>query len=154
MSLLDRKVRGFRLIDLAALGLLIVLIFGVYLAKTLAGGERAQIASVERQIKAEKARIRLLQAEVSHLEQPARIEHLAETYLGLAPVTIKRETTTEGLVDVVRTPPLAGPAPAPDRAVIAAAPTEARAAMALAGPAMPSAPVAAQLLTPVSGVAR
>ncbi len=107
MSLLDRKVRGFRLIDLVALGLLTALILGVYLAKTMAGHERAEIARVERQIAAEKARIRLLQAEVSHLEQPARIEQLSSTYLGMKPVKIDRETTTEGLVDVARMQPVA-----------------------------------------------
>ncbi|RAK51293.1 cell division protein FtsL [Phenylobacterium deserti] len=107
MSLLDRKVRGFRLVDLLALGLLVVLILGVYLAKTMAGRERAQIAQVERQIAAEKARIRLLQAEVSHLEQPARIERLSTAYLGLKPVTVKREAKVEAL------PAIAAPAPPP-----------------------------------------
>jgi len=116
MSLLDRRVRGFRLVDLVALGLLVMLILGVYLAKTIAGRERAEIARIERQIAAEKARIRLLQAEVSHLEQPARIERLSTAYLGLAPVSVKRETTTEALLDVARNPAppvvLAPPAPA------------------------------------------
>ncbi|HEX5264595.1 MAG TPA: cell division protein, partial [Phenylobacterium sp.] len=79
MSWLNHRVRGFRLVDLIALGLLTALILGVYLAKTIAGGERAKIAVVERQIETEKARIRLLKAEVSHLEQPARIERLSET---------------------------------------------------------------------------
>lgn len=117
MMLLERRVRGFRLVDLVALGLLVVLILGVYLAKTIAGRERAEIAKVERQIGAEKARIRLLQAEVSHLEQPGRIGHLSQAYLGLEPVSVKRETTTEGLIDVARkpavTPPAAVPAAAP-----------------------------------------
>ena len=102
MSLLDRRVRGFRLVDVVALGLLTVLILGVYLAKTVAGRERAEIARTERQIEAEKARIRLLTAEVSHLEQPARVERLATAYLGLAPVSVKRETTVDGLTEAAR----------------------------------------------------
>lgn len=73
MSLLSRRIRGFRLVDLVGVGLLVSLILGVYLAKTIAGRERAEIATVERQIKAEKTRIRLLQAEVAHLEQPGRL---------------------------------------------------------------------------------
>jgi cell division protein FtsL len=121
MSLLERRVRGFRLVDLIALGLLTVLILGVYLAKTIAGRERAEIARVERQIGAEKARIRLLQAEVSHLEQPSRIERLSTAYLGLAPVSIKRETTTDELHEVARKP-VAAPPPAP--APVVAAPVE------------------------------
>ncbi|WP_374473148.1 cell division protein [Phenylobacterium sp.] len=104
MSLLDRRVRGFRLVDLVALGLLVVLILGVYLAKTIAGRERAEIARIERQIAAEKARIRLLQAEVSHLEQPSRIERLSTAYLGLVPVSVKREASTDTLLDVARNP--------------------------------------------------
>ena len=62
------------MVDLIALGVLASLILGVYLAKTIAGRERAEIATIDRKIEAERARIRLLQAEVSHLEQPARIE--------------------------------------------------------------------------------
>jgi hypothetical protein len=86
-----------------------VLILGVYLAKTVAGGERARIATVERQIDAEKARIRLLQAETAALERPARIERLSETYLGLAPVSFKREVDASALPDLARKP-LAAPA--------------------------------------------
>ena len=104
MSWISRRVRGFRLVDLVALGLLAALILGVYLAKTIAGGERARIASVERQIGAEKARIRLLQAEVSHLEQPARIERLSETYLGMGPVAFKREADASALAELARKP--------------------------------------------------
>ena len=109
MNLLTRRVRGFRLVDLIALGLLTALILGVYLAKTIAGRERTEIAKVERQIEMERSRIRLLQAEVSHLEQPARIERLSEAYLGLAPVTFKREISTEAL-PYVAGKPIAPPA--------------------------------------------
>jgi len=104
MNWLNRRVRGFRLVDLIALGLLTALILGVYLAKTVAGGERAKIASVERQIGEEKARIRLLQAEVSHLEQPARIERLSETYLGMAPTALKRQADVDQLPELARRP--------------------------------------------------
>lgn len=97
MSLFDRKVRGFRLVDMVAAGLLMAIILGVYLAKTVAGHERTEIASVEKQIDAEKARIRLLQAEVAHLEQPARIEALSAQYLGMVPIEAKHETTPEDL---------------------------------------------------------
>ncbi|WP_395673967.1 cell division protein [Phenylobacterium sp.] len=118
MSLLDRRVRGFRLIDLVALGLLVMLILGVYLAKTMAGRERAEIASIERNIAAEKARIRLLQAEVSHLERPARVERLSSAYLGLGPLSAKREASAEDLPAVARNPaPPVLPKPAPAAAV-------------------------------------
>ena len=102
MNLLQRKVRGFRLVDLIAAGLLVMLILGVYLAKTMAGRERAEIARAEREIDAEKARIRLLQAEVAHLEEPARLERLSTAYLHMAPVSIKREVGPEALSDAAR----------------------------------------------------
>jgi cell division protein FtsL len=105
MSFFDRKIRGFRLVDLIGLGLLIAIILGVYLAKTVAGHERAEIAKIERQIKAERARIRLLQAEVAHLEQPGRIERLAVAYLQLEPVTANREAEIDQIVEVARTGP-------------------------------------------------
>ncbi|CAN7303020.1 cell division protein [Phenylobacterium sp. LjRoot225] len=111
MSLLDRRVRGFRLVDLIAAALLVALILGVYLAKTMAGRERTEIASVERQIGEEKARIRLLQAEVAHLEEPARLEHLSVAYLGLAPVSIKRDVDAAGLGDIARTAMITGKTP-------------------------------------------
>jgi hypothetical protein len=132
MNWLDRRVRGFRLIDLVALGVLTMLILGVYLAKTVAGGERAKIAAVERQIVAEKARIRLLQAEVSHLEQPARIERLSETYLNLAPVSEKRVANLADIPQLAQKPvalPVKAVEATPDPLMLA--------------PAQPSAPLAA-----------
>ena len=105
MSLLSRRIRGFRLVDLVGVGLLVMLILGVYLAKTMAGHERAEIATIERQIKAEKTRIRLLQAEVAHLEQPGRIERLSVSFLKMEPVTASREATVEQIIDLARAGP-------------------------------------------------
>lgn len=102
MSLIDRKVRGFRLIDVIALALLTSLVLGVYLAKTVAGRERAEIAQVEREIAQEKGRIRLLEAEVAHQESPARLERLSREYLRMEPIDAKRETTLEGLPVVAK----------------------------------------------------
>jgi cell division protein FtsL len=122
MNLIERRVRGFRLIDLIAVGVLATLILGVYLAKTIAGGERAEIAQVERQIDIEKARTRLLKAEVSHLEQPARVERLAEAYLGLAPVSIKHEASPDALPELAHaayTPPKSPVETTPDPTAVA-----------------------------------
>lgn len=112
MSLLSRRIRGFRLVDLVGLGLLVLIIVGVYLAKTMAGRERAEIATIERQIKAEKTRIRLLQAEVAHLEQPGRIERLSVSYLKMEPVTASREATPDQIVELAaKGPPKKDKAP-------------------------------------------
>jgi cell division protein FtsL len=136
MSLLTKRIRGVRVLDMVALGLLISLILSVYLAKTIAGRERTEIALVERQIVAEQERIRLLQAEVSHLERPARIEQLSVGYLGLGPVDAKRETTAEALAAVVRRPEAKPPAVGPAATAEAPAPVApAEAAQAAAQPA-------------------
>jgi len=98
--LYERRWRGFRVVDLGLFGFLMVLMLVVYLAKTFGGAERSQIAHVERQISDEKVRVRLLQAEVAHLEQPGRIEALSRQYLGLQPVSAKQEIKADALVTV------------------------------------------------------
>lgn len=112
--LFDWRVRGFRVIEVAALACLVWLILWVYLTKAQAGDERNQIARVDREIAAEQRRLRELKAESAHLEQPARIEQLSEAYLGLEPVPAKREATPERLDDIARAPapqPTVPPAP-------------------------------------------
>lgn len=104
MSLMGRRIRGFRMIDLLAFAVLAVLILGVYLAKTIAGKERAEIATAQRQINAEKDRIRMLNAEVAHLEEPARIQRLSEAYLGMGPVPPSRQITPDQLAEAALHP--------------------------------------------------
>ncbi|HET6971936.1 MAG TPA: cell division protein [Phenylobacterium sp.] len=121
MNLFTRRIRGFRLLDLVGFGLLVVIILGVYLAKTVAGRERAEIASVEKKIDGETARIRLLQAEVAHLEQPGRIERLSVTYLGLKPVSVKNEASVDQLIEIAHTPPAKAAAPSAVAALVTGA---------------------------------
>ena len=112
MILFTRRVWGFRLIDVMGVGLLIALILSVYLAKTFAGRERGEIARVEGDISVEHQRVRLLQAEVAHLERPDRIAHLSRTYLGLGPVKFTHEIAPEALSSVLSaTPPTSREAP-------------------------------------------
>lgn len=100
-AMFNRRVRGFRVVEVVGMGVLLTLVTGVYLAKTVAGRERNEIARIVREIEDEKARKRLLEAEVAHLEQPRRIEALALT-MGLQPIAAGRETTEDALVDVAR----------------------------------------------------
>lgn len=126
----NRRVRGFRVVEVVGLGILVTLVTGVYLAKTVAGRERNEIASIEQQIEDEKGRKRLLMAEVAHLEQPRRIEALAVA-MGLEPIPASRETTEDALVDVARHHPAAQPVE------LSAAPVEAAALAADAPEALP-----------------
>lgn len=122
--LFDLRLRGFRVVEIAALACLVLLILWVYLTKAQAGDERARIALVDREIAAEQRKLRALKAESAHLEQPARIEQLSEAYLGLEPVPARREASPDRLDEIVSAPP-PEPAPAPVTAPLSpAAPPE------------------------------
>ena len=97
----NRRVRGFRVVEVVGLAILLTLVTGVYLAKTFAGSERQEIGRIEQQIEQEQVRKRLLAAEVAHLEQPRRIEQLAQM-LQLQPIAADHEITEDALIDVAR----------------------------------------------------
>jgi hypothetical protein len=101
------RVRGFRVVDLMAMPVLLTLALSVYAFKTSAGRERADITDVEAQIRVERRDVRLLTAEVSGLEGPDRLERLARTYAEQAPVSAKQEVTPDTL------PTIATPGAAP-----------------------------------------
>ena len=83
-AFLGRSLRGMRLIEFGALMVLLAMVLGVYLAKAAAGRERGDITAVQAQIEDESKRLRLLQAEVAHLEEPRNLQRLS-TELGLGP---------------------------------------------------------------------
>jgi cell division protein FtsL len=98
---LGRSLRGVRLVEFGALMVMLVMALGVYLAKAAAGRERADITQVESQIEDEQKRLRLLQAEVAHLEEPARLASLS-SQLGLAPTSAKHQGSPEALAEIAR----------------------------------------------------
>jgi len=110
----DWKVRGVRWIEIIGVMLVAAMIFSVYLAKAAAASQSSRIASLERQIRQNGQRVRLLRAEVARLEQPARLEALAAG-AGLGPVDVRRQATVASLPDLA---PVAEPAP-----VVIVAPT-------------------------------
>jgi hypothetical protein len=103
-----RRFRGFRGFDLVALAILLALALASYAFKTFAQGMGADTAGVEAQIAQEDRRIRLLRAEIAHLEDPDRIERLSTQYLGMQAVEPRQESTIEALPQIA----LAGPPPA------------------------------------------
>lgn len=98
---LGRSLRGVRLVEFGALLVLLVMATGVYLAKAAAGRERADITQVQAQIDDEQKRLRLLQAEVAHLEEPERLVRLSGQ-LGLGPTGPKHEGSPDQLADIAR----------------------------------------------------
>lgn len=105
LGILSARYRGFRIVDLTAVGLLTVLVLAVYFFKANAGSESAKIADVDRQIAAEQRHVRLLSAELSYLERPDRLESLSAQYLNLGPLSGKREISAESLAEVARQAP-------------------------------------------------
>jgi len=99
-SFFTRRVRGFRMVDVLALTVLLSLAIGVYAFKIFAGRESSDTAAVQVLIVQEQRRIRLLDAEVAHLEDPGRIERLSGQYLGFKSVDVRRETTAEALPQI------------------------------------------------------
>lgn len=99
-ALFSHRIRGFRTLNIAFSATLLVLAVGVNLAKTVAGRERNEIGRVESDISKERQRIRVLEAEVAHLEQPERLERLARGYLDMAPVAARQEASVDTLPEV------------------------------------------------------
>jgi hypothetical protein len=95
----DFKVRGVRCVDIVAIVCLAALIFSVYIVKTAAARESVEISSIEAEIRNNAERVRLLRAEATRLEQPARLEALA-AQAGLAPVEVKKQTELDALPEL------------------------------------------------------
>ena len=128
----DRRFRGFRVVNLVGIGLLVTIVLAVYLGKTFAGRERNEIAEVEMQIRQEKIRVRLLQAEVAHLEQPRRLQSLASQGLGMKPITVSQEITLNDLSRLKPAPPPAAPPQPVMQNAVAEAPAPEAAPMVVA----------------------
>jgi hypothetical protein len=94
---LTARIRGFRIVNLLALTVLLVIALGSYALKTLAGTQDAGGVGVEDQILQEQKRIRMLQAEISTLGGPQRVADLSRQYLNLAPVDAKHDITEDAL---------------------------------------------------------
>jgi cell division protein FtsL len=110
MTRLFGRHRSFRILNIAALAVLMALMLGVYWAKTGAAADAAAITAIERQIVQEKNQIRILQAEVARLETPERISRLSEEYLGMGPILASHETRVGELQRLAGYEPPAEPA--------------------------------------------
>ena len=101
-SIFNRRIRGFRLIEILAGACLVTLVISVYLTKAAAGRESAAIASINKDISDQQRQVRVLKAELARLEQPERLEALSSRYLDLGPVAARHETPPDGLTEAVR----------------------------------------------------
>jgi cell division protein FtsL len=117
-ALLNHRMRGFRTLNIVLGATLLILAISVNLAKTIAGRERNEIGQVEVDMNKERKRIRLLEAEVAHLEQPERLERLARGHLELAPLAARQEAN----IDTLSTLAVQQPRPQPVSTVSVAVP--------------------------------
>lgn len=113
--LFDWRVRGVRVIELVSVVCLAAVMVSVYIVKTAAARENTEISQIEREIGENEKRVRLLRAEATRLEQPARLEALSRQ-MGLEPVQVKRRADEEKLAEIAaahQPPAPATPAVAP-----------------------------------------
>ncbi|MEG1452872.1 cell division protein FtsL [Brevundimonas sp.] len=97
--LFDWRVRGVRVIELVSVVCLAAVMVSVYIVKTAAARESTEISSIEREIGENEKRVRLLRAEATRLEQPARLEALSRQF-GLEPVKVQRRADEDGLAKI------------------------------------------------------
>jgi cell division protein FtsL len=71
-----------RVLHIVAAVLIVVLVVGLYKAKTDAAKTQSHVRELQTQIDDSEADLRALRAEVAHLESPARVEQLAHEHLG------------------------------------------------------------------------
>lgn len=107
--LFDWKVRGVRCVEIIGVVCVAALVFSVYIAKAAAARESAEISRIESEIRENRQRVRLLRAEATRLEQPARLEALSRE-IGLGPVDVHRQAVETGL-PAIAPPPVVAPAP-------------------------------------------
>ena len=112
--LMNWKVRGVRWIEIIGVALVAVMVMSVYVAKAGAARESARIAQLERDIRENAQRVRLLKAEAARLEQPARLEALSRE-IGLGPVDVKRQADADDLPELKMEASPSTPRPAPPR---------------------------------------
>lgn len=65
--------------------LVIVLVVGLYKAKTDAAQTEAHVRQLQHQIADEESDQRALRAEIAHLEGPENVQHLSQEHLALTP---------------------------------------------------------------------
>lgn len=120
-AVFDWRVRGVRCVELVGVVCLAAVMVSVYIVKTAAARENTEISKIEREIQENEKRVRLLRAEATRLEQPARLEALSRQ-LGLEPVEVKRRADADGLSEIAAAHQPPAPKPAPVAAVAAPAP--------------------------------
>lgn len=84
--------------------LIVVLVVGLYRAKTEADGMRAQVSRLESEVASARAEVKTMAAEAAYLENPERIESLARKELGLKPASLSQRKTLDQMDEALPAP--------------------------------------------------
>ncbi len=79
----------------------VILTVGLYFVKTRAQTAKTEASQLLRKVEAEQKAVKLLRAELAHLESPDRLSDLAERELGLLPVKSEQTISPEELVEMI-----------------------------------------------------
>jgi cell division protein FtsL len=82
---------GWSFLMLIGVAMMVVLFF----TKTRALEAKAELRQLQHVVLQEKAAIKMLEAEIAHLESPQRVHQLAKTHLQLEPVPASRVLTMD-----------------------------------------------------------
>jgi hypothetical protein len=100
-AILSARIRGFRVVNVLGLGLLLALAVGGYTFKAMASAQDAKVAALDDQIGQETKRIHILKLEVARLGAGPRVEALSIERLGLGPTDPRRDINAEALPTVI-----------------------------------------------------
>ena len=64
----------------------VILTVGLYFVKTRAQTAKAEAAYLQRQVSHQQSAVKVLEAELAHLESPSRLAVMAQEELGLMPI--------------------------------------------------------------------
>ncbi|PHR92113.1 MAG: hypothetical protein COA69_08880 [Robiginitomaculum sp.] len=88
---------GWFVLMMIGVGLVVVL----FSIKTRALEARAKMTQLEHIVQQERAEVRMISAEIAHLENPERLSRLSKEYLGLHPVKAKQTLSLAQAVEQI-----------------------------------------------------
>lgn len=87
----------------------VALVIGLYFVKTRAAQAKSQVRKLEHTVAQEQASVRMLKAEIAHLENPQRLRELSDKHLNLQPVEAERTLTLEQAAEQLPKKPVSTP---------------------------------------------
>ncbi len=77
----------------------VVLTVGLYFVKTHALTAKAEAAHLQRMVSSQQSAVKVLEAELAHLESPNRLADMARKELGLTPIKVEQVLSVDEIVE-------------------------------------------------------